>query len=89
MIDTNGNEIEDEELIKESMDLLASACEMLFETTSNEGKSLAFMVDCALKYAQVIHRGHDILMAATDYDQYEYDYGVEQKKIKDNIKIIK
>lgn len=71
--------VSDKEIIKESIELLANACEMLFECEDDNTKSLAFMVDCALKYAQVIHRGDNILLAAIDYDKYELEYSISVK----------
>lgn len=67
----DGKEMTEKEMIKESLDLLSDACCFLFETESDVGQSLAFMVDSALKYGQVIYRDDRILDAACDYQAYE------------------
>ena len=63
MIDENGVKLSDDELIKNALDHLAEACAFLFETEDREGHALAFMVDSALKYGEVVRRGEDVLLA--------------------------
>lgn len=85
VIDENNEKVSEKVLIKESLECLAEACSLLFETDSNEGHALAFMVDNCIKYGQVIYRDHDILDAAYDYAEYENKYYKEMKdkKIKE------
>jgi hypothetical protein len=78
--------MDEKEIIIESMTLLSEACCNLFELKSPEGKALAFMVDSALKYAQVIYRDDDPLLAAADYTAYEEKYFLATKN---HIRIIK
>jgi hypothetical protein len=71
MKDENGKELSEKELIKDALGLLSEACVPLFETESIEGQALAFMVDSALKYGQVVYRDKDVLSAAADYNSFE------------------
>ena len=83
MNDENGNKVSEKEIIKVSLDMLAEACCLLFETESPEGHALAFMVDSAMKYGQVIYRDDNVLSAAADYTGYEsrlYEEKMGEKK---------
>ncbi len=71
MKDENGKILTEGEKIKEALEHLSEACCFLFETESDAANALAFMVDAALKYGQVIYRGDNVLMAAADYNAYE------------------
>jgi len=79
MIDESGKEMTEKEIIKCALDHLSDTCCFLFETKSPEGHALAFMVDAALKYGQVIYRGDDVLIAAADYTAYE------EERCEDNV----
>jgi len=59
MQDENGVVLSEEEMLKESCDLLASACELLFEIESPEGIAAAFLADSTLRYTQAILHGND------------------------------
>lgn len=71
MKDNLGIEITEKELIKKALCHLSDACSYLFETNSEAGNALAFMVDSSLKFGQVIYRGDDVLLASADYTKYE------------------
>ena len=71
MKDENGKVMTEDEKLKAALDLLSDACCILFETQHEPSHALAFMVDSALKYGQVIYRGDDVLSAAADYSAYE------------------
>lgn len=72
MIDSaTGKEMTDQEILKESLDMLANVVAFLYETESFEGQSCAFMCDSLIKYMQVVYRGDNLLDAASDYNAYE------------------
>jgi hypothetical protein len=79
-----GREMTDKEIISVALEHLSEACCFLFETESSEGNALAFMVDSALKYGQVVIRDDDPLSAAADYTAYENKKYNEHKKLKSN-----
>ncbi len=86
MTDENDKKLEEKELIKETLDNLANALCFVYETESNEGHALAFMVDSALKYGQVILRGHNVLSASADYTTYEQEvFEAKQKESSETI----
>lgn len=59
MKNENGQTMTDKEILREACDLLASACELLFELDSDEGKASAFITDTALRYCSAIYKGDD------------------------------
>jgi hypothetical protein len=60
MRDENGIELSDEQLLKDGLDFLASACEHLFEIEGDDAiTALAFMVDRAFEYGNAILLGED------------------------------
>jgi hypothetical protein len=63
--------LEEKEFIRDALDHLAEALCFAYETKTSEGNALAFMIDSAVKYGQVIYRDHDVLSAASDYTAYE------------------
>lgn len=71
MMNEDGKEMSEEEILEEACNLVSDACCLLFETKSDEGHASAFMADNLLKYLQVIKRGDDVLSAAADYSAYE------------------
>lgn len=86
MMDENGKEMSEADIFKEALDLMASVCEILFETESDEGHTCAIMADNLIKYMQVVSRGDNILAAFCNYEEYEYEHHEKQKKKKLNDK---
>lgn len=81
MKDENGNEVSEKDIIKEILNLLSEACANAFELKSDNGQSLAFMVDSVLKYGQVIYNGDSPIDATCDYTSYENE--VYQRRMKE------
>ena len=86
MIDENGIVLTEKEIIKDIMDMLSEALCPAYELESDDGYALAWMIDCALKYAQVIYRDDNVLSASADYTRYEENMA-NMKKLK--LRVIK
>ncbi len=81
MRDENGNELSEQEIIKDALNHLAEGLCFAYELQSDEGRAFAFMLDSVVKYGQVIMRGDDVLLAAADYTGYEQEVS-ERNKLK-------
>ena len=73
MIDENGNEMSDKEILKSALDHLAEACCFLYEIEDESFHSLGFMVDSCLKLGTVLLNDGNVLNAAADYSAYEQE----------------
>lgn len=82
MKNENGEIANETDKIKWALDHLSEALCFLYETESDVGNALAFMVDSAVKYGQVVMRGHDVLFASSDYSAYEQKVFEEFKSSK-------
>lgn len=76
----------EKQLIHFALNDLAEALAKGFELKSPEGKAFAFMIDCAIKYGQVIKHDDCPLHATADYTAYEQEVYLREKK---NMKVIK
>lgn len=83
-----GLEMTEKEIIKEALDHLAEVCCLAFELESDEGHAFAWMVDSAIKYAQVIYRDDNVLRAACDYTAYEEEV-CERHQEEKNLEVVK
>lgn len=54
-----GIELTEKEILHEAGSRLASACELLFELETDEGKAAAFLADTALRYVSAVRKGDD------------------------------
>jgi hypothetical protein len=54
--------IKDKELLQEGIELLSEAQARFYELTSDAGKTVAFLSDCTMRYAESIYRGNDPLI---------------------------
>jgi len=80
MKDENGNEMTEKDILKDSLELMADVCGLLFETNSEECHAAAFMADSLIKYLQVIYRGDNVLSASADYTSYENEIYLKSGK---------
>ena len=71
MQDENGKKVTEKEKLKYALDHLSESLCLLYETETDVGHALAFMVDSAVKYGQVVYRGDNVLSASADYTRYE------------------
>lgn len=76
------SDLSEQEIIKTALDHLAESLCWVYETKSPEGHALAFMVDSAVKYGQVIMRGDDVLLASADYTEYENEISRKHQESK-------
>lgn len=51
--------MDEKEILKEALDCLASACELLFELDDDRGQACAVMADNALRYGQDTYYDRD------------------------------
>ncbi len=77
MIDSEtGKLVPEEEILKESLGLLADACCFLYELESDQGIALACMVDAALRYGQAIYYDRDPRLSEEFLNDVETEEGI-------------
>jgi hypothetical protein len=59
MLDENGVELSEEEIMKDGLNHLAEACCFFYELESEEGIAMAFMADSLYRYVQAISNNDD------------------------------
>jgi len=85
MIDENGIEMTEQDILQAAIELMGEVLCLLYETESPQGNAAGFMADSLTKYLQVIIRGDDVLSASADYTAYEEEvYRKRQEEIKKN-----
>ncbi len=82
MRDENGVELSDGRLLRDSLHLLAHACEHLFEIQHDDAiRALAFMVDRALDYGTAISLDEDPLLSEDTRYQRRMEAKTLDKKL--------
>jgi hypothetical protein len=71
------SEMDDKEILKEALDLLAGACELLFELDGDREQACAVMADNTLRYAQDTYYDRDPRLS--DQTHYEKKLNTEEE----------
>lgn len=70
MVDEEGNELSEKEILKTAMDHIAEACCFLFECDSPEIQVIGALADTLLKLGNVIMHDESPLTASVGYDEF-------------------
>ncbi len=66
-------ELSEKQLIQAALDHMSEALALAFETQSDQGHALCWMIDNAIKYGTVICHAGNVLSATADYTAYEQE----------------